>query len=133
MYEPYFAIKDGLSRDSAIQAIRRMEPDGRYAVHIRKHVTTRTAQQNRLYRIWLELLSDETGYTDDDLHEIFKSRFLGTRILSWGNQSYTVANSTVALSTKQFTEYLTQVEETANLLGVNLPHPEDLLNPNRKE
>ncbi len=109
------------------QYIDKIPDDGkRRDVAITLHREKRTIQQNRLYRLWLNLIADETGNSADDLHEAFKVMFLGTKDFMIGGISAQAPVSTTALDTRQFTSFLEQMEAwiTAEL-GIILPHPED--------
>lgn len=111
----------------------------------------RSVAQNSLYWKWLSVIERKTGNDKDQLHFEFKKKFL-INILKRDDKEYAemclalsalkqseseqyeaIANgviretSTTRMDTKQFTEYLQQVEAyTLAKLGISLPVPDDL-------
>lgn len=91
----------------------------------------RSNNQNRYYfGVIVDILSDHTGFTRDEVHEILKSKFLRrtmwipkkTGIMEMSVISY----STTELTTVQFEKYLSEIREWASLeLGINLPEPNE--------
>lgn len=85
--------------------------------------TERSINQNRYYfGIPLKLISQHTGYTVDELHEILKFKFLkehtdlGERI-----------KSTTELSTVEFEQYLSDIRKWARVeLGCYVPLPNEV-------
>ncbi len=96
-------------------------------VSITLHRIKRTVSQNRLYRLWLSSIADETGNSTEDLHEAFKVMLLGTKQFMIGEISASTSISTTSLDTKQFTSFLERLEAWVTAeLGIILPHPEDM-------
>lgn len=111
----------------------------------------RSVAQNSLYWKWLSVIERKTGNDKDQLHFEFKKKFL-INILKRDDKEYAemclalsvlkqteseqfeaIANgviretSTTRMDTKQFTEYLQQIEAYALAkLGISLPVPDDL-------
>jgi len=114
--------------DAVRQYLDRIPDDGkRRDVAITLHRVRRTVSQNRLYWLWVNQIADETGNTPDDLHEAFRSMFLGARGVSVGSAEVSVSRSTTTLDTAQFTDFLTRLEAWVTAeLSIILPHPEDL-------
>lgn len=97
-----------------------------YKVAITRKAEKRTIPQNRLYRLWLNCISAESGNDVEDLHEYLKMTFLDvhSRII-YGKEVMRVT-STTELNTEQFTAFLEKVQQWASSeLGVILPNPED--------
>jgi hypothetical protein len=125
---PSFRIINQATKQAVIQYLNRLPDDGkRRDVSITLHREKRTIPQNRLYRLWLGVIADETGYdSTDDLHEAFKVMFLGTKTVEIGRIEQTIPISTTKLDTAQFTHFLERLEAWAGSeLGIILPHPED--------
>lgn len=84
----------------------------------------RSVSQNALMWIWLHEIATETGNDADDLHDLFKRKYLlpdEKEILGEVHQVYT----TRTLSTVEFTEYLTRIEAfMATGYGITLTQPE---------
>lgn len=94
---------------------------------------TRSDKQNRLYfGLWLKDISQHTGYEVDEIHAMFKVKFL-PQIIGQPEMRevmgalYELEYSTTKLDTKQFSDYLNRIERFTNIeIGIQLPHPEDL-------
>lgn len=92
----------------------------------------RSTNQNRYYfGIIVDLLSEHTGFTRDEMHEILKSKFLRrtmwipkkTGIMEMSVISY----STKELTTVQFEKYLSEIREWSSMeLGVSIPEPNEV-------
>jgi hypothetical protein len=113
--------------DAVRQYIERIPADDkRRDVTITLHRVKRTIPQNRLYRLWIGLIGDETGNNPDDLHEAFKVMFLGTKGMTIGGTQASIPLSTTTLDTAQFTHFLERLEAwVTSELGIVLPHPSD--------
>jgi hypothetical protein len=74
----------------------------------------RSKNENNYYWQVLEWLSEETGYTKSELHELFKGMFLKKHIEIKG-KSYTVIRSTSELNTTEFEEYLSKIRQLASI------------------
>jgi len=110
----------------------------------------RTVDQNRLYRLWGGIISEELGWSREDLYSDLRRRFLVQiyerddqgfaemvnsirKVYSMGMQKratkmhdYIVERTSTASATvKQFMEYLKEIERDMAGKGIILPHPED--------
>ena len=82
----------------------------------------RSLSQNALYWLWLDVISQDTGFTSEDLHSTFKSLFLVDN-----TQKIPLVRSTTDLDTAQFTLYLNKIEDLCfDKLNIKLPQPEEL-------
>lgn len=80
-------------------------------VTVEDYAPNRSSQQNRRYWLLLNEAAKKMGeYDADDLHEFFKQKFLGTRVVEIAGERATVQPSTRKLSTKRFRNYMDQVE-----------------------
>ena len=111
----------------------------------------RTLAQNRLYWSWLSQIEQQTGQHRDDWHIYFKRRFLASIYakddgefaqmidsvkklkthlctLEYENIATSVAKllSTTTASSKQFTDYLNDIEVWAYANGLTLTIPQEL-------
>lgn len=92
-----------------------------------KRSTGRSVAQNGLYRLWLGQISTETGEMPDDLHEHFKNKFIETNYVIVFGETTDKGKTTTKLTVKEFTEYLTKIEDFAiHFLSMRLLHPDDL-------
>ena len=81
----------------------------------------RSSAQNRLYFKMLELVSEDTGYTKEELHQLFKSEFLGDKIEVL-DRPFMFTRSTTKLKKDEFGKYLTDIRYyVLDKLGYNLP------------
>ena len=108
----YFKTVNDDVKNNAIKAIQGLE--GVYAIEITKYKKDRTASQNKLMWMWLGIISNDTGESPENLHQVFKLRFLGTE------------KSTTKLTTQEFTDYLDKIEGLALSIDIRLPHPQHI-------
>lgn len=129
------------SRDIAAERLKSL-PEG-WAVDFIEPKAVRTREQNKLYWKWLSIISDETGYTKDELHDMFACKFLGYNVYRFrGDGDYEgiarmlnvdvedlgaiiKVRTTTKLTTKEFTEYLESIYLEVSQMGIVLPHPDD--------
>ena len=109
--------------------------DGRfvYQVDIKQYKAKRSTQQNRLYRLWLNIIAKyvfkQNGelLSDDDMHDWFREKLLETKIIEFRGEIVKARKSTTKLTVSGFTEYLELIDiYCADNLGLVLPHPDDL-------
>ncbi len=82
----------------------------------------RTLPQNALYWCWLDIISQDTGFTSEELHDTFKAMFLTDN-----TRQIPIVRSTTVLDTEQFTKYLNKIEDICfQKLNIKLPLPEEL-------
>lgn len=94
----------------------------------------RSNPQNKYY--WgcvVQILSDETGYTKDEIHEIIKYKFLPAQKNFCGKKGKDVklsySLSTTELDTKNWEELMAQIREWASIeLGIWIASPNEALN-----
>ncbi|CAB4127035.1 hypothetical protein UFOVP87_38 [uncultured Caudovirales phage] len=76
--------------------------------------SSRTAKQNRLWWLYVTILSNELGETKNDTHELLKTRFMP------------FAKSTTELSKQEFNHLINElVTWSAQYLNVILPEPHE--------
>jgi hypothetical protein len=120
----YFKTVNDDVKQNAIKAIQGLE--GVYDITITKYKKDRTASQNKLMWLWLGIISNDTGESPENLHQVFKLRFLGTEKIQSMGYSIEIPKSTTKLTTQEFTDYLDKIEGLALSIDIRLPHPEDL-------
>lgn len=112
--------------DRAIKRINSVNLDGGMELLIQKYRPDRSLAQNRLYWKWIAAIANDTGNDPDALHDHFRSKFLGARMIDVLGQRRAVLPTTTKLSVKDFTVYLERIEAFASTeLGIVLPHPDD--------
>lgn len=120
----YYVLKNDEIKNNCIKHIQSL--DGVYRVTIEKYKKNRSNAQSRLYWMWLNIISDETGNSAENLHEILKLKFLGTEKIQSLGYSIEIPKSTTKLTTQEFTDYLDKIEVLALSIDIRLPHPQDL-------
>ena len=121
-----FILRKELNRKYAIEAINQLPLDGTMEIVIRKFEKTRSTDSNRLYWKWLEVIAGHTGYSKEELHEYFRKKYGYWKNKDVFGVAMAIPVSTTKYTTKQFSNYMTQVEAEASTLGIVLPHPEDM-------
>ena len=101
--------------------------NGDYIVTINRIKSHRTISQNKLYRLWVKLIADETGHTENELHAYFKAIFLEKQYKVVFNEQVEIEASTTRLTTKEFTTFLDKIYLFASEeLKMILPKPDDI-------
>ena len=98
-------------------------------VIVRKVQNNRTLSQNSWYwGVILEIISDHTGETKEDLHEHFLSKFASRIDYLAGKEGEVeeirVKERSHTMSTVRFTEYIESIRQWASeFLGLAIPDP----------
>ena len=116
------------SEADILQGVRAMiasRGNGEYRLLLDKVTKRRTVDQNRLLWLWLTCISDETGNTPQELHDIYCAMFLA-KTSQFRGQSIWVVPGTSGLSTAEFAAFLDRIQAHAHTeLGIELPDPSD--------
>ena len=97
----------------------------KWTVKVEPHKKKRSLSQNALYHKWLSVISEDTGYSNDEVHELMKRKFLEPKMVEMGGESIQCWTTT-SLDPKSMSEFMNKVEAFANSqLGVILPSPHD--------
>lgn len=82
--------------------------DNVYKVDIKRDRKGRSNPQNRYYRgVVVKMISEETGYTPEEVHEILKTKFLSyEKVIEKTGEVFTISRSTTELNTQEFEEFL---------------------------
>jgi hypothetical protein len=118
-------LQTELDRDMIIGHIKRLDISKSYSVEVTEKKVKRTMSQNSLYWLWLTCIEFETGNNRDDLHDLFKDKYLNPIHFDLFGERR-IKRSTTGLDTQQFTDYLNQIQIFASTeLSITLPDPED--------
>jgi hypothetical protein len=80
-------------------------------------------QNNYLRGVVYPLISENTGYTNEEVHDAMKYKFLMTE-----DSPLVRVRSTASLSTIEFEAYLEQIKTWASSeLGIVIPNPNDIV------
>lgn len=105
--------------------------DGDVLITITPRRAARSMNQNAWYwGVIVEHLSEHTGHTPDELHELLKAMFLPKRLAVQDQNGeiqgeYVIGGSTTKLNTLEFGEYCEAIRQwAAETLGVVIPDPD---------
>ena len=122
----YFApCKDGTiewEHEGQLERIVRSLKPKRHVMEIYEYKRNRSAEQNRYYfGVVCKLISEETGYTPDEVHQLMAERFLG-----YEKDGHAFVRSTTTLNTAEMEEYLSAVRMFASQeLSCYVPLPNE--------
>jgi ribosomal protein L39E len=85
-----------------------------YRVELKEDRDNRSNNQNRYYwAVVIKTLSDETGFTPEEMHEVLKRKFLKYNKVLPNGEQVGITMSTTDLDTKEFEEYMEQIRRFA--------------------
>ena len=135
--EEYIAsgfVKDGkllVRNKTGYERALAMMRDGEVLVTIARRRATRSQAQNRYWwGVCIELVSEHTGYTPDEVHELAKQMFLPKKLaVTDGNGEikgeFVIGGTTTRLNKLEFGEFVARFQQwAAETLGVVIPDPE---------
>lgn len=93
-----------------------------FTLNIDERKPTRSEQQNRFYWLYVNLISDETGFTKDECHTLFKGKFLTREIKEVMGEKVRITKSTTDLTKSEFSEYILEIQ---NLTGILPPDTDE--------
>lgn len=76
---------------------------------------TRSIKQHNYYFAYLNIIHQDCGQSVDDLHELFKRKFLPKRNVTAFGMIETLYGSTTKLSTVEFTDYIKRISELTEI------------------
>ncbi len=96
-------------------------------VTISKPTKTRSDNQNGYYwGVVLKIMSKETGHTEEELHEIFKRKFLPPKVVTYRGVGIKMPSSTADTNTLEFTDYIERIRAEAGTMGITIPDPDQV-------
>ena len=93
-------------------------------VSIKQEKWVRSASQNRFYWAYLRIIANETGHTEDDLHSLFKRKFLPPEFKTILGVEVKLPASTTKLDKIAFGEYMDKISA---MTGIPIPDPKLLV------
>lgn len=94
--------------------------NGEVELVLQKYRKNRTIPQNNFYRAYLHVIAKDTGHSEEELHEFFKTMCLETRIVMMFGKAVEVKGSTTDLSKAGMWKYMQKIEA---LTGIPIPDP----------
>ena len=105
-----------------INDINKFHDGARVVIQINEAQDVRTNQQNRLWWKWIQILSDELGYTTAEMNDTLKYKFLLYEE-SINGENHQVLKSTSTLTKTEFSKLVNDVYYWANdTFNINLPN-----------
>ncbi len=97
----------------------------RVEITIQKLKSTRSLQQNRLWWLYVTIISKEIGYSKEEFHEILKYKFLKReKVFEKTGEIFEYIGSTAKLSKTEFADMVTNlIRWSAETFGIILPLP----------
>lgn len=118
------------NRKDFTQRIRQMR-DGSVTITVERTHATRSLQQSRYYwGVIVDLLSQHTGYTPDEIHEILKAKFIPKHLAVADENGvikgeFVIGGTTTTLDKLEFAEFTESIRRwAAEDLGVVIPDPD---------
>ena len=104
-----------------VRGMMSMYEDCRITVIVERKKSRRSKNQNAyMWGVVYPEISKHTGHTPNELHEIFKSKFLRSKMV-WRGADITTLKSSTELSVGEMQEFLMEVIREANELGIVIP------------
>lgn len=93
-------------------------------VSIEQEKWVRSASQNNFYWAYLRIIANETGETEDNLHSLFKRKFLPPEFVTILGVEIKRPASTTKLNKTEFGEYMDKISAMTN---IPIPDPKLLV------
>lgn len=101
--------------------LSKYDDEPKVRVIVEKERGIRTQNQNSYYwGIVLKYIGEYMGEREEDLHEVFKAKFLKTR-RQWRGSEMTILKSTTDLTSDEFGVYIDRCIQEGSELGVVVP------------
>lgn len=124
----YGKAKNGeliFSNQKAIRDFLCSVEDKPLVISIGKERDVRSDNQHRYYWFYLRLIANDTGHTEDELHQLFKRIFLPPTFITVLGREIKIPSTTKKLNKTEFGEYLEKINAET---GIPLPDPKDIQN-----
>jgi hypothetical protein len=91
-------------------------------IKISERNNNRTKDQNSLFWKWVEIISNETGYTKEETKELIQYKFLKRERVDEEGYTETYLRGTSTLNKKEFNDFMNEVVYWSNsTLNITLP------------
>lgn len=91
-------------------------------IRIKVRTNNRSKEQNSLYWKWINILSNETGFQVEEMHELVKYKFLQRNVVNNDGVEEVMLKSTTTLTVSEFNKFMNDVLYWSNdTLNINLP------------
>jgi hypothetical protein len=120
-----YILVDERRKQDAMDYVTKLDGSVVFEVVIRPYKKNRSRSQNNTMWMWYEDLSEHTGYTPEELHEVLKAEFLGYDVFLYKGCYCIKPKSTTELTTKAMAVFLNKIEVLAKWLEVRLRYPDE--------
>ncbi len=110
-----------------LQVLFNSAKNGTYTITIKEYRKTRSQDQNAYLWLCLNIISQETGHTPQQLHDIYCNMFLKSGETTYKGKTIEIVRGTSKLDTQEFSEFMDKVIADAAEMGIKLPNPADPL------
>lgn len=94
--------------------------------HVSDKPLRSTNQNSYMWGVCIKILSDSTGFSKEEMHDILKHKFLTVEKQTKSGQVLQVTRSTASLNTSEMEEYLARIRQwAAEYLDCNIPEPNE--------
>ena len=123
-----FVIHDKKDKMQLVNYLKEMESP--YTVEVKKHKNTRSNMQNNYYwKCIVQVLAEELGYFNDEMHDALKVKFSSEwEMINYKDKTIPMHNitSTTQMNTKEFEVYAEQIRIWAlSDLGIRIMLPNE--------
>ena len=110
------------NKTKLVDYIQGIEDGTNLSIEITETPDKRTNKQNKLWWSWMKIISNELGYTKNEVHEILKYKFLLREEIIEGETNQYI-KSTATLTKQEFNKLTQDVFFWSNdTLNINLPN-----------
>ena len=113
-------------RNDAIRHIQSLDLNEPYEIIVQLYNKKRSLPQNKMLWAIYKPLSDYTGYTEEELHEIMKAACIGYDVFTFNGEKFLKPKSSTRLTVKGMTKMLEKIMIVGAFLEVQLPIPDSL-------
>jgi len=104
------------NHDALFANLKNLDPTQRFKVEVKLWKSKRSIEANKRYWALISGFGKHIGYSQDEMHEICRFKFLRNFIELEG-EKIPVMQSTTKLNVSQFNDYMEAIERWANSLG----------------
>lgn len=125
----YGQLKDGklvLDNTSWFTGMLSLFDDTKVSVLVERRKNSKSKeQQGYLWGVVYPHIAQYTGYTPEELHDVFKAKFLKKK-RKWRGMDMVTVSSTEGLTTGEMAEFITNVVMEAAEMSIVVPDPDKL-------
>jgi len=115
-------VRNERDRETVLRLINELDISKPQNIIIKQYREPRTISQNKYYWLILKIIGYDTGNSKDELHEVFKAKYID-KIELLGES---INGSSKELNTKQFTNYIESIRIFARTdLNIDTPNADD--------